>query len=29
MIRQYANAVGKLVEEHFPRTWALFADGRK
>lgn len=24
-IRQYANAVGRLVEEEFPRTWELFA----
>jgi thymidylate synthase (FAD) len=24
-IRQYANAVGDLVAEHFPRTWTLFA----
>lgn len=23
-IRQFANAVGQIVEEHFPRTWALF-----
>ena len=23
-IRQYADAVGALVAEHFPRTWALF-----
>lgn len=23
-IRQYANEVAKLVEQHFPRTWALF-----
>lgn len=23
-IRQYADAVGELVAEHFPRTWALF-----
>ncbi len=26
-IRQYANAVGSLIEEEFPRTWALFAEG--
>jgi len=24
-IRQYANAVGELIAEQFPRTWALFA----
>jgi thymidylate synthase (FAD) len=24
-IRQYANAVGQLVRERFPRTWELFA----
>lgn len=24
-IRQYANAVGKLVRENFPQTWELFA----
>lgn len=24
-IRQFANAVGKLIEEAFPRTWELFA----
>ena len=24
-IRQYANAVGDLIAENFPRTWALFA----
>jgi thymidylate synthase (FAD) len=23
-IRQYANAVGQLLGEHFPRTWAIF-----
>jgi thymidylate synthase ThyX len=23
-IRQYANAVGKLVMNYFPRTWSLF-----
>ena len=23
-IRQYADAVGALVAERFPRTWALF-----
>jgi thymidylate synthase (FAD) len=26
-IRQYANAVGKLISNRFPRTWELFADG--
>lgn len=28
-IRQYANAVGELIALHFPRTWALFVEGRK
>lgn len=27
-IRQYANAVGAIIAEQFPRTWGLFADGR-
>jgi thymidylate synthase (FAD) len=27
-IRQYANAVGDLVREAFPRTWDLFAERR-
>jgi thymidylate synthase (FAD) len=27
-IRQYANAVGEIVAERFPRTWALFVEGR-
>jgi len=27
-IRQYANAVGDLVREAFPRTWELFAERR-
>jgi thymidylate synthase (FAD) len=27
-IRQYANAVGTLVAERFPRTWSLFDEGR-
>ncbi len=27
-IRQYANAVGALIAEKFPRTWELFAEGR-
>lgn len=26
-IRQYANAVGQIVRENFPRTWELFAAG--
>lgn len=26
--RQYANAVGKIVEEKFPRTWELFEEGQ-
>ncbi len=28
-IRQYADAVGALVAELFPRTWALFSEGSK
>lgn len=28
-IRQFANEVGKLVEQHFPRTWSLFSEGRE
>jgi thymidylate synthase (FAD) len=28
-IRQYANAVGAIIAEQFPRTWALFVEGRK
>lgn len=28
-IRMYANAVGDLIAEKFPRTWALFAEGIK
>lgn len=28
-IRQYANALGALVEAGFPRTWALFCEGRE
>jgi thymidylate synthase (FAD) len=24
-IRQYANAVGTIIAERFPRTWQLFA----
>lgn len=27
-IRQYANAVGSIVAEKFPRTWALFSEGK-
>lgn len=27
-IRQYANEVGKIVAEKFPRTWALFSNPR-
>lgn len=27
-IRQYANAVGEIVIDLFPRTWALFSEGR-
>lgn len=27
-IRVYADAVGELIAEHFPGTWALFAEGR-
>lgn len=27
-IRQYANAVGDLIAQHFPRTWALFVESR-
>jgi thymidylate synthase (FAD) len=28
-IRQYANALGDFIGEIFPRTWDLFANGRK
>lgn len=28
-IRQYADAIGELVAEAFPRTWELFAEGAK
>lgn len=28
-IRQYANEVGKMVGSMFPRTWALFVEGRE
>lgn len=28
-IRQYANAVGTIIEQRFPRTWQLFVEGRK
>jgi thymidylate synthase (FAD) len=27
-IRQYANVVGGIIAERFPRTWELFAEGR-
>lgn len=27
-IQQYSNVVGRMVAERFPRTWALFAEGR-
>lgn len=27
-IRQYANAVGTLIERAFPRTWALFSENQ-
>lgn len=28
-IRQFANAVGTLIEKIYPRTWELFCEGRK
>lgn len=28
-IRQYANAVGAIIADRFPRTWELFAEGAK
>jgi thymidylate synthase (FAD) len=28
-IRQYANAVGAIIATLFPRTWALFMEGRR
>jgi thymidylate synthase (FAD) len=28
-IRMYANAIGGIIAERFPRTWSLFAEGRK
>jgi thymidylate synthase (FAD) len=28
-IRQFANEIGRTTEQHFPRTWALFAEGLK
>ncbi len=28
-IRQYANAVGDVIAERFPRSWELFAEGMK
>jgi len=27
-IRVYAEALGKLIAQHYPRTWELFAEGR-
>lgn len=27
-IRQFANEVGKLIEQYYPRTWALFVGNR-
>lgn len=27
-IRQYANAVGELIADHFPHTWKLFVGGK-
>ncbi len=27
-IRQFANVVGDVIAERFPRTWGLFAEGR-
>lgn len=27
-IRQFANVVGSIIAERFPRTWGLFAEGR-
>jgi thymidylate synthase (FAD) len=27
-IRQFANKVGKLIAQQFPRTWALFVEGK-
>lgn len=28
-IRQYANEVGKIIAELYPRTWELFVEGKK
>lgn len=28
-IRVYADAVGEIIAEKFPRTWALFSEGRR
>ena len=28
-IRQYANAVGTLIQKAFPRTWTLFCEGQQ
>lgn len=27
-IREYANAVGQIIAEHFPRTWELYVAGK-
>lgn len=27
-IRQYANEIGKLAAQHYPRTWTLFTEGK-
>lgn len=28
-IREYANAVGTLIQDRFPRTWDLFVEGKR
>lgn len=28
-IRVYADAIGRMIEQYFPRTWELFAEGRQ
>jgi thymidylate synthase (FAD) len=28
-IRQFANAVGELIADRFPRTWTLFSEGKR
>jgi hypothetical protein len=28
-VRQFANVVGSIICERFPRTWELFSEGRK